>query len=213
MKSYQMNSGSGNKRSQARIEEMIRKKGSWQAVIEDEEEIYSAIVTMGIPQNFHSYATGGLGSFAKYNFNENLEIGVSLGRVEIDTFSNDYEMDEEQTEQLKSLYPEIHDRTYRAMGIDERTSIATAWGTYETETDISQRKIHFHLSEPIGGGGGLGGRQFSDSSETLKSLIPSHSTLDRASDYLQPRTKALERNNDSSVLFVLPSQSFGGAGE
>ena len=195
-----------------RIAEIMRKKGSWQAVMEDEEEIYSEMVTMElIPQSFYSHTGGGLGSIAKYNFNENFEIGVSFGRGRTDTVSNDYGLDEEE---LKALQQKVYDMTYRAAGIGEEPSIAFGLGTYETEIDLSKGKIHFHLSEPIGGGGGGTGSPFSSLSEISKSLIPSHSTLERESDYLQPRTKALEwnNNNDSSVLFVLPSQSFSGSG-
>ena len=186
-------------------------------MIEDSKRISEAIEELsahkrGIntesPQERLSASTGELGFFNKYNFNRIPEIGVASDMEETASFFNGYKINEEKIEEVKAFYKKI----YQAMGIDEEMGIAAIWGTYKAEIISSEGTAYFRFLESIGGGGG--GSPFSVLSKTSKGLIPNNysSWGSLSSDSSPFRYRMMERNASPSVLFVLPSQSLGGAG-
>lgn len=191
----------------------VQRIGGMQSLRQSIEEINARAreIHEEIEKNGIYAVTGELGFLQRYNFSESHDFWSILDTEERGTFFDEHEINEEEMEGIKAFHQRIYERTDQSMDIEEEKGIATLWGAYAIGKDTSQDEgVYIRFSEPIGGGGG-GWSSLLKALESPKTLIQNHSNWSN----LQPRHKALEwntNNENSSMLFVLPSQDFGGAG-
>lgn len=143
------------------------------------------------------------GFFQRHDSSKSLET-LSPFDIDIEGQGIFFDEQEEETENINPLFQENYAGIYQFMEGEEEVKISTLFGVYALEEDAFQEdKIYFRFSEPIGGGGG-GGGSLPGSYKTAKDIIQNHSDYPQRNTLLEWNTN----NNSSSVLFVLPSESF-----